>query len=661
MRLTLSAKLFGGFGLAVVPAVAIAVVGWTRIDAAAKDEKRLASEGVQATMHITEARRGFEVGIAKAGLLAYTTEPAAFMKLREEISQNLGRGSEQFRGLEEHITTPEGRAKYGEAQTAVAAFEEFAAKYGEALDKKDSAALLKLAEQSPTVIGEMNAKLSALNEYVGQHADAVAADGQDAANRAKLLMAVLGAVSAAVAGGVGFFIARQVVAGVNAATEAAHRIARGETDVEVEVRSNDEIGELARAFAEMTDYLKEMAAAAAAVANGDLTSQVRPRGEGDTLGTALNGMVTNLREMIGNVREGAAAITEAAEALRGSSDQMATATGQIANAIDGVTRSAVSLSGLSQESAREVEQLASGSQQLASTAATSADSAKQSRVAAAEIGERIQAVAAASEDVARAAEESRLAAQRGQEAVAQAFASMESIAAAVERASKTVDQLGEYGQQIGDIVKAIDEIASQTNLLALNAAIEAARAGEQGRGFAVVAENVRSLAERASASTKEIAGLIAKVQQGTQEAVQAMAAGVRDVQQGQRITAEAGQALQAIIGTVEQSAERMQQIARDVQGLAAGAERIVSSAEQIAELARDSAQGAGEMAAGTSKVTEAILQISATGEETSASAEEVSASTEELSAQAQELAATAAQMREMANALAAAAGKFRLA
>lgn len=203
MKLSLSAKLFGGFALAVVPAVAIAVVGWTRIDAAAKDEKRLASEGVQATMHITEARRGFEVGIAKAGLLAYTTEPAAFMKLREEISQNLGRGSEQFRGLEEDITTPEGRAKYAEAQTAVAAFEEFAAKYGEALDKKDSAALLKLAEQSPTVIGEMNAKLSALNEYVGQHADKVAADGQDAANRAKLLMAVLGVVSAAAAGGSG--------------------------------------------------------------------------------------------------------------------------------------------------------------------------------------------------------------------------------------------------------------------------------------------------------------------------------------------------------------------------------------------------------------------------------------------------------------------------
>ncbi len=661
VKLSLSAKLFGGFALAVVPAIAIAFVGWTRLDQAAQDGQRLADEGVQATMHISEARRGFEVGIAKARLLPTTTEPAAFMQLREEIRSSLDYGSDQFRQLEEHMKTAEGRARYAEAQTAVQKFEDFTTRYSAALDRKDTAGLLKLAEEWPPIQEEFTAKLEGLNAYVRDRAGRVAADSEDSANRAKLLMAVLGVISAAVAGGVGFFVARRVVSGVRQATEAAHRIARGETEVTVDVRSNDEVGELAQAFREMTGYLKEMAAAAAAVANGDLTSQVRPRGAGDTLGTALNGMVTNLREMIGNVRKGAAAITEAAEALRGSSDQMATATGQIANAIDEVTRSAVSLSGLSQESAREVEQLATGSQQLAATAATSADSAKQSRVVAAEIGERIQAVAAASEDVARSAEESRLAAQRGQEAVAQAVASMESIAAAVERASKTVDMLGEYGQQIGDIVKAIDEIASQTNLLALNAAIEAARAGEQGRGFAVVAENVRSLAERSSASTKEIADLIAKVQQGTQEAVEAMAAGVRDVEAGRGITSEAGRALDSIIASVQESAVRMAQIARDVQGLASGAERIVASAEQIATMAGESAEGATSMAAATSRVTDAIIQVSATSEETSASAEEVSASTEELSAQAQELAATATQMRELAEALNAATARFRLA
>ena len=369
----------------------------------------------------------------------------------------------------------------------------------------------------------------------------------------------------------------------------------------------------------------------------------------------------SLATLIGDIQERASNITAAAGSLREASDQMAAATGQIATAIDEVTRSAVNLATLSQDSAREVERVAAGSQELAATAAASSTSADRSRLDAAEIGQRIHVVAEASSGVAASAEQSRKAAQEGQEAVGQAVASMDSIAAAVERASRTVDQLGEYGQQIGDIVQTIDEIAAQTNLLALNAAIEAARAGEQGRGFAVVAENVRSLAERSSDSTKEIADLIAKVQAGTRDAVEAMAAGVADVESGRTITKRAGSALDSIMASVRESAEQMHGIAADVQGLAGGAERIVASAEEIAAMAQRSAAGANEIAGGTTRVTEAIVQVSATSEETSASAEQVSASTEELSAQSEELAATANQMKDLADALKGATSRFKLA
>lgn len=59
-------------------------------------------------------------------------------------------------------------------------------------------------------------------------------------------------------------------------------------------------------------------------------------------------------------------------------------------------------------------------------------------------------------------------------------------------------------QQIQDLTKNILEIASQTNLLSLNASIEAARAGEAGRGFSVVAAEIGKLAKNASDTAKNI-------------------------------------------------------------------------------------------------------------------------------------------------------------
>jgi methyl-accepting chemotaxis protein len=375
---------------------------------------------------------------------------------------------------------------------------------------------------------------------------------------------------------------------------------------------------------------------------------------------SYNSMRRGLTGLVYDVKDNASEVADASGRLGEASDQMAAATGQIAAAITDVTRSAMSLSGLSQDSAREVERVAAGSEELAAAADTSAHNANSSRDEARRIGQQLEAVTTAAEGVAVAADDSRQAALQGQRAVRQAVDSMAAIAAAVGRSQETVDRLGEYGQQIGDIVKTIDDIAAQTNLLALNAAIEAARAGEQGRGFAVVAENVRSLAERSSESTKEIAALIAKVQAGTREAVEAMAAGVHDVEAGREVTAEAGSALEGIIASVQDSVQRMKSIAADISELGAGTARIVKAVDEIAGQAVQSADGAGDMANGTARVAEAISQVSATSEQTSASAEEVSASTEELSAQAQELAATAAHMRRLADSLTGAASRFTL-
>lgn len=477
---------------------------------------------------------------------------------------------------------------------------------------------------------------------------------------ARLLGVALGIVALAVGGAIAVYLARRLSSAAREGAAVARAISTGDVGVTMHVTSRDEMGDLALAFGEMTAYLKEMAGAATLVAGGDLTATVHPRGSQDELGNALSTMIVSLHGLVSGVQASASSIGGAAAQLRDSSDQMASATGQIAVATSEVTRSAVNLSSLSQDSAREIDRVAEASEELAVTAASSAKHAVQSRVDATQMGERIALVADASERVALAAEESRASAAEGQAAVGEAVSAMANIADAVDRASRSVNELGKYGDQIGDIVKTIDEIAAQTNLLALNAAIEAARAGEQGRGFAVVADNVRALAERSSSSTREIADLIAKVRQGTEQAVVAMAVGVENVEAGRGITAEAGTALESIITSVQTSALQMQKIAADVQGLAAAATRIVVSADTIAQQAERSADHASQTATGTTRVAEAIAQVSATSEQTSSSAEQISASTEQLSAQSEELAATANVMSAFAQSLTDAASRFRL-
>lgn len=113
--------------------------------------------------------------------------------------------------------------------------------------------------------------------------------------------------------------------------------------------------------------------------------------------------------------------------------------------------------------------------------------------------------------------------------VDESISSITKLSSSVVHASQVISRLADESKNITQVLDVIRSIAEQTNLLALNAAIEAARAGEQGRGFAVVADEVRTLASRTQKSTEDIQRMIAGLESGVSEAVNAIQTGTSHV------------------------------------------------------------------------------------------------------------------------------------
>jgi methyl-accepting chemotaxis protein len=208
------------------------------------------------------------------------------------------------------------------------------------------------------------------------------------------------------------------------------------------------------------------------------------------------------------------------------------------------------------------------------------------------------AVHDASENAATAAQAARDAsneADSGQNVVNSVTGSIHSLADEVERAATAIQKLEADTESIGAILEVIRGIADQTNLLALNAAIEAARAGEQGRGFAVVADEVRTLAQRTQEATQEINDMIARLQDGSKNAVGVMAEGRRQAELSVSQALKAGESLQAITGAIGSISSMNEQIAAAVEQQTAAADAINRSLRSMGDSTSKGANHANEL------------------------------------------------------------------
>ncbi|GAA0785950.1 MULTISPECIES: methyl-accepting chemotaxis protein [Pseudomonadati] len=179
--------------------------------------------------------------------------------------------------------------------------------------------------------------------------------------------------------------------------------------------------------------------------------------------------------------------------------------------------------------------------------------------------------------------------------VQQSIQSMSLLSLKIQETSEVISLLASESLNIGKVLDVIKSIAEQTNLLALNAAIEAARAGEQGRGFAVVADEVRTLAKRTQESTLQIETMIDSLQQGVKKAVVSMESGMAQVDDANKNTNLAGDALKEIVATVDNITELNTHIATAAEEQSSVAESINRSIITISDISKHSTKAAEEL------------------------------------------------------------------
>jgi methyl-accepting chemotaxis protein len=512
--------------------------------------------------------------------------------------------------------------------------------------------------------GHAHTSRKALDEVMSEivdinHAEAEAINLQTDQTFANTLRFFLAMVAFGLAAAVilGIFISRRISLPLGKVTRTAHQIAdldlqtlanemrafaRGDLTRKLEfvtqpldIDRGDEVGQLAYSFNTMIHQLMEV-------------------------GQVFREMANHIHESIAEVSINAANLQHASAQLNEAASQAGQATGQIAMTIQQVSR------GISQEAqsinatAGSVEQMSQAIEGVARGAQDQSAAVDRSSEITVQITTAIERVAANARTGADGAQQAASVAREGAEKVTKTMNGMAVIQEKVGQSVLRVKEMGQRSDQIGAIIETIDDIATQTNLLALNAAIEAARAGEHGKGFAVVADEVRKLAEKSSVATKEITTLIKEIQATVNEAVRAMAEGASEVEAGVVVAGESGQALTAVLSSVEHVTQQVTEIALAAEQMKTLSVDLMAASNAVDSVVEQNTASTQEMAAGSNEVSRSIENIASVSEENSAAIEEVSASTDEINAQVEEVTASAQELSDMARLLKKLVDQFKL-
>ncbi len=408
--------------------------------------------------------------------------------------------------------------------------------------------------------------------------------------QSNVMLAAVAAVSLLAALVVWYFTSKGIAGPIVEIASVVHEIAaKRDLTLEVPVRRQDEIGDMALEFNSMTRELQK----AFGVVSSAATNVDAHAGEVFQRASSNQNRAENEEKRVLQIQQ--------------TVQDMGGTAGEVNSAAQAQKEAALA-------SNRRIEELVMSMQTIAEASRTQNEEADVATARVGDMGDtgakvvataqkqsvQVEGVTSAMNKIAQAVEEMTQATvqslEHGQQVLSAAREGAESVNATVDG----MRAIAESSDQISEIISVITEIAEQTNLLALNAAIEAARAGAHGKGFAVVADEVGKLAQRSSEAAKEITQLIkdssARVAEGnsltdqSQLALKKIAEGgetnMRAIEQISNMT----EVLAENIREVNTMVADLNALAQDIQGMAGQqGSRREAAQNALAELVQQSA------------------------------------------------------------------------